>query len=508
MRPTTRSAAIDAAVEAFYEAVAGVMPSVFVLEHGRLWLVAQRGYAVVPDGIGVGAGNHGSRGASWPRASSSPTSSRIPTTWRRSPSVTSELAVPLRQGRVTVGVLNVESERPFPDGALKPASAGAPRSRLGPRRSARRESSIFPGSLGSSSISEACATRRRSRRSPQLRLLGFCPSRRARSGSGTSSASRPSSRRGAQTERSGRGSRWTSSKPRALDDPSVVCQLLDLAGRKRRKSERRPVVWLPLRANAGELGALVGTGGGAEQVDPTTSTRPRCSPRTRGVARRRVRASARASERDDGSADGSPEPARARGAARARAGVRTGAPGAAEPARHRLRRLQGDQRPRRSRVRRRASSRGRGRALAVAAGRRRGRAPRRRRVRRHAPGSRRRDRRGARRADPERSRRRADRRGLSAQAQRRDRDLSLRRSDADGAPASRRPGALSREAGREGSRRVVSAGRSARRAGEDDGEHRGRRRAQAGPAAGTARSSPTPLRRRRPIEAERRPTTC
>ena len=32
------------------------MPSVFVLEHGRLWLVAQRGYAVVPDGITVESG--------------------------------------------------------------------------------------------------------------------------------------------------------------------------------------------------------------------------------------------------------------------------------------------------------------------------------------------------------------------------------------------------------------------------------------------------------------------
>ena len=45
--------AIEAAVDSFYDAVAGAMASVFVLEHGRLWLVAQRGYAVVPDGITV-----------------------------------------------------------------------------------------------------------------------------------------------------------------------------------------------------------------------------------------------------------------------------------------------------------------------------------------------------------------------------------------------------------------------------------------------------------------------
>src|SRR5262245_10235642 len=48
--------AIDAAVESLYEAVPGLLPSAFVLEHGRLWLVAQRGYAVVPDGMPVERG--------------------------------------------------------------------------------------------------------------------------------------------------------------------------------------------------------------------------------------------------------------------------------------------------------------------------------------------------------------------------------------------------------------------------------------------------------------------
>src|SRR4249919_4146197 len=49
-------AAIDAAIDAFHAAIDGVLPSAFVLEHGRLWLVAQRGYAVVPDGITVESG--------------------------------------------------------------------------------------------------------------------------------------------------------------------------------------------------------------------------------------------------------------------------------------------------------------------------------------------------------------------------------------------------------------------------------------------------------------------
>jgi hypothetical protein len=45
--------AIDAAVASLHESIDGLFPSVFVLEHGHLWLVAQRGYAVVPDGIGI-----------------------------------------------------------------------------------------------------------------------------------------------------------------------------------------------------------------------------------------------------------------------------------------------------------------------------------------------------------------------------------------------------------------------------------------------------------------------
>ena len=53
---TEPARSIDAAVSVFHGALTGVMPSIFVLEHGRLWLVAQRGYAVVPDGIPVDSG--------------------------------------------------------------------------------------------------------------------------------------------------------------------------------------------------------------------------------------------------------------------------------------------------------------------------------------------------------------------------------------------------------------------------------------------------------------------
>ena len=112
----TRS--IEAAVECFYEAVAGVMPSVFVLEHGRLWLVAQRGYAVVPDGITVETGITG-RAIRLGCAQLAPNVTVDPDYVAALPGVVSELAVPLRVGRVVVGVLNVESERVLPEGAAE-----------------------------------------------------------------------------------------------------------------------------------------------------------------------------------------------------------------------------------------------------------------------------------------------------------------------------------------------------------------------------------------------------
>ena len=109
---------IEAAVDSFYDAVAGVMPSVFVLEHGRLWLVAQRGYAVVPDGITV---EHGITGRSirLGRPQFAPDVTADPDYVAALPGVLSELAVPLRSEGTIVGVLNVEAERALPDGAAE-----------------------------------------------------------------------------------------------------------------------------------------------------------------------------------------------------------------------------------------------------------------------------------------------------------------------------------------------------------------------------------------------------
>ena len=116
--PGEPAKSIDHAVEVLHDAVRGLMPSIFMLDHGRLWLVAQRGYAVVPDGITVDSGITG-RAIRLGRAQLAPDVRTDPDYVAALPGVSSELAVPLRSGRRIVGVLNIESERALPDGATQ-----------------------------------------------------------------------------------------------------------------------------------------------------------------------------------------------------------------------------------------------------------------------------------------------------------------------------------------------------------------------------------------------------
>ena len=437
---TEPARSIDAAVSVFHGALTGVMPSVFVLEHGRLWLVAQRGYAVVPDGIPVDSGITG-RAIRLGRPQLAPDVRADPDYVAALPGVVSELAVPLRSGRSVVGILNVESERALPDGA---ADALRPLARaLAPLAEALRASRTLDlaalarlfvhlgsmreprdiAALGAASLPKILPVE-----ASHIVVWEELGTPRELAVWRADDASRPA----LTLDEIARG--------RMQTDPSVVCQVLDVstsstalaAGRvapaprpcRRDRRPRRP------RSRHGSRGSR--------------SPRHGCGPRgpRRSVPRCRLRSAARAAERRDRLAHRDPEPPRARGAARSRARVRPGTPGPAEPARDRLRRLQGHQRPGRARVRRCTASRGRGRVRPLAAGGRAGRATGGRRVRRHASRRRGGRRRGVGRSDPERPGCRADRRRLPAAHLGGHRDLPLRRREADLVAARRRPGAV------------------------------------------------------------------
>jgi diguanylate cyclase (GGDEF)-like protein len=259
--------AIEAAIDAFYEAVAGAMPSVFVVEHGRLWLVAQRGYAVVPDGITVESGIIG-RAVRLTSAQLATDVRADPDYVAALPGVTSELAIPLRSGHGVIGILNIESERALPDGAaeaLLPLSRAltAPADALRSRRtldlSALARLFVHLGSLRDPGDIAALAAASLPRVLPveatQIIVWGEL---------------------GAPTELAAWTSETGARPPLSADeldvartqtDPSVVCQVLEL-GTTTRGRDRRSVVWLPLRANASELGAMVGVSAQSGHVDP------------------------------------------------------------------------------------------------------------------------------------------------------------------------------------------------------------------------------------------------
>jgi diguanylate cyclase (GGDEF)-like protein len=254
--------AIDAAVASLHESIEGLFPSVFVLEHGHLWLVAQRGYAVVPDGIGIEQGVVG-RAARHGRGQLVIDVHSDADYLEVLPAVVSEATVPLRVDRVTVGVLNLDSERPLPETTLKlvrPLAAA-----LAPKTATLRASGgldlpalarlfVYLGSLRDPNEIAALASASFAR---VLRLQGSQVWMWDEVGRPIELAS------------------WVAEPgevplaadeldiARGLVDPGLVHQLVDVRSPRGKKRRRDPVIWLPLRANGEDIGALVGTGGGA-----------------------------------------------------------------------------------------------------------------------------------------------------------------------------------------------------------------------------------------------------
>jgi diguanylate cyclase (GGDEF)-like protein len=259
--------AIDTALGAFYDAVGGCMPSLFVLDHGRLWLVAQRGYAVVPDGMTIETGITG-RAIRQGRAQLSLDVKADPDYVAALPGVVAELAIPLRCSRTVVGVLNIESERSLPDGAAE---------------------AVRPLVRALAPLAESLRASRTLDLAALARLFVHLGSLRdPRDIAALGAASLPKvlpvqasqivtwDELGTPSELASWREEASLHKPLSKDelelarkqtDPSVVCQVLEL-GKPRGGKGGRSVVWLPLRANTGEFGALVGVGRETGRVDP------------------------------------------------------------------------------------------------------------------------------------------------------------------------------------------------------------------------------------------------
>ncbi len=257
--------AIDTAVDTFYEAVAGVMPSVFVIEHGRMWLVAQRGYAVVPDGLTIDSGITGRavrNGRAQLVSDVHADLAYVPAL----PGVTSELAIPLRSDGAVIGVLNIESERALtetaPD-ALQPlVRALAPltnsvRTRRSLDLAGLARLFVHLGSLrepreiaelGAASLSKVLPVE-------TAQILVWDEH---------GAIDELASWRADDASQAMLGTEETQ-RAREEADPSVVCHVVDFSDRA--AGTMRNVVWLPLRANAGEFGAMAAVASDVTRVD-------------------------------------------------------------------------------------------------------------------------------------------------------------------------------------------------------------------------------------------------
>ena len=259
--------AIETAVEVPHASIAGLLPSVFVCEHGRLWLVAQRGYAFVPDGLSVERGIMG-RAVRLGRPQLAADVRADPDFVPTLPGILTELAIPLHVGRVVVGVLNIESKRALPDGAehlIRPlASALAPLAEdvcAGGALELPALARLFVhfGSIRDPDEIAALAAASLPRRLP-LEVSQVVVWNELGSPVELASWSRDATTQLPLTSAELEATR-------AQADPTGVCEVFD------RRLVRAPVRCRPgglasVRANGAELGALVARGRAGERVDP------------------------------------------------------------------------------------------------------------------------------------------------------------------------------------------------------------------------------------------------
>lgn len=262
------TASIDAAMGVLHAEIAGLTPSVFVLDHGRFWLVAQRGHSVVPDGIRVVSGVMG-RAVRLGSPQLVPDVTADPDYFAVRPGIVSELAVPLRAGRAVVGALNLESDRALPDGAAEATRPLA--SALGLHADALRSrrtldlASLARLFVHLSSIRDAGEIAALAAASLP-KILPIDASQVITWDELGVPATLSFWRLDGCDEAPFTQPELEAAS--ALADPSIVCQVID-PGRARGLARLSgPVVWLPLRVNGKGLGALLGRSSRTANVDP------------------------------------------------------------------------------------------------------------------------------------------------------------------------------------------------------------------------------------------------
>jgi diguanylate cyclase (GGDEF)-like protein len=261
--------AIDGALRALHDELGGPGVAAFVLEHGRLWSVGVRGYAMIPDGLSLDEGVIG-RAVRSSAAQLVVDVTEDPDFVEVSRATVSELSVPLVMPTGVVGVLNIETSEQLPEGSVDAIAAlvAALAVPIDELRGSRADLSslarlfVYMSSLRDPRAIAEVTARSLGRVLPvetsQLLLLD---------------------EEGQLVESTEWSATPQAPEPLALDslralreriDASAVVELLDtnavtvpeLAGLK-----LRSVVLIPLRANGEEVGLLVGASRFAREFD-------------------------------------------------------------------------------------------------------------------------------------------------------------------------------------------------------------------------------------------------
>jgi diguanylate cyclase (GGDEF)-like protein len=116
------SGAIEGALGALHEELDGAGVAAFVLEHGRLWSVGVRGYAMIPDGLPLDEGIIG-RAVRTSEIQFVRDVALDPDFVKLSNTVVSELAIPVVSATGVVGVIDVETGLHLPAGTELAAQA-------------------------------------------------------------------------------------------------------------------------------------------------------------------------------------------------------------------------------------------------------------------------------------------------------------------------------------------------------------------------------------------------
>jgi diguanylate cyclase (GGDEF)-like protein len=248
--------ALDALAEGFGRRL---LTSVYVLEHERLWLVSQRGYAEVRDGFSLAQGVM-ARAVRTGDCQFVRDTDADPDFIPAIAGITSEIAVPFTIGGSPAGVLNIETLGP----AL-PEEAASLYEELAIRLAERVEEMRAAHGLDLAGVARLCV------HASSLRGVGAIAEFAARTLARLLEldSAQVSLLRGGNAYQLASFWRTPDSSLKPLEEADVrrLAEIEERSGAAAAYSVLDGVIWLPLRVAGGEVGAVIGRAAGATELD-------------------------------------------------------------------------------------------------------------------------------------------------------------------------------------------------------------------------------------------------